>query len=205
MPRPRIPTRERMEEFNRGIEPLKSFKAAACALAMGVLWPLVAGVSTLAAGDRTSLLLLPLASGTPGQEWSAQALGGLLEDGFGSLRSVRLVSGAAREVAMRELSVDSAMRPEAFRDICRRAGANLAVLGGSTLVGGRLDLEIRIFDLVADRELPTFRGSESSTSTIGSSERRTSIPSTRLSTSTSPQRPPRPGSSVGQERREGEL
>ena len=160
MPRPRTPTRERTEEFSREIGPLRSFKALACALALGVLWPLVAGVSSLAAEDRTSLLLLPIASGTPGQEWSAKALGGILEDGFGSLRSVRLVAGTAREAALRELSADATVTPEAFRDICRRAGADLAVLGGSTLVAGRLDLEIRIFDVGAARELPSFRGSE---------------------------------------------
>ena len=160
VPRPRTSTRERTEKFSGAIEPLKSFKAVACALAMGVLWPLVAGVSSLAAEDRTSLLLLPIASGTPGQEWSAKALGGILEDGFGALRSVRLVAGTAREVALRELSADATVTPEAFRDICRRAGADLAVLGGSTLVAGRLDLEIRIFDVGAGRELPSFRGSE---------------------------------------------
>ena len=161
MPRPRTSTYAREEEFCGEIAPLRAFKAVACALATGVLLTLVAGVSTLAAEERTSLLLLPIASGTPGQEWSAKALGGMLEDGFGSLRSVRLVAGTAREVALRELSADAAMMPEAFRDICRRAGADLAILGGSTLVAGRLALEIRIFDIAAARELESFRGNES--------------------------------------------
>ena len=113
-----------------------------------------------AAEDRKALLLLPVASGTPGQEWSAKALGGILDDGFGSLRSVRLVAGTAREVALRELSASATVTPEAFREICRRAGADLAVLGGSTLVEGRLALEIRSFDVGAARELLTFRGEE---------------------------------------------
>ena len=141
MPRPRTPT-------------------CARAVVLAVFCSLIVGVSTLAAADRTSLLLLPIASGTPGQEWSAKALGGILEDGFGSLRSVRLVAGTAREIALRELSVGATVLPEAFRDICRRAGADLAVLGGSTLVSGLLALEIRIFDVGAARELPSFRGNE---------------------------------------------
>ena len=147
MSRPRTPTSAREEEFRSAVEPLSTRKAAAYALAAGVLLTLVAGVSTLAAEERTSLLLLPIASGTPGQEWSAKALGGILEDGFGSLPSVRLVAGTAREVALRELSAGAALPPEAFRDICRRAGADLALLGGSTLVAGSLSLEIRIFDV----------------------------------------------------------
>lgn len=129
-------------------------------LALGILWSLVAVAAANAAADRKALLLLPVAGGTPGQEWSAKALGGILEDGFGSLRSVRLLSGTAREVALRELAASTTVTPEAFRDICRRAGADLAVLGGSTLVDGRLALEIRIFDVGAARELLTFRGEQ---------------------------------------------
>ncbi len=160
MSRPRTPTCACAEEFSRAIEPLRACTSAARALALGVLWFLVAAVSPVAAAEeRTSLLLLPIASGTPGQEWSAKALGGILEDGFGSLSSVRLVAGTAREAALRELAA-AAVTPEAFLDICRRAGADLAVLGGSTLVAGRLDLEVRIFDVGAARELPSFRGNE---------------------------------------------
>ena len=135
---------------------------AACALVAGVLWSLIAAGSPGAADERKALLLLPVASGTPGQEWSAKALGGILEDGFASLRSVRLVAGAAREVALRELAANATVTPEAFREICLRAGADLAVLGGSTLVEGRLVLEIRIFDVGAARELRPFRGEEPS-------------------------------------------
>jgi tetratricopeptide (TPR) repeat protein len=123
----------------------------------------VAGALPAAAEDRKSLLLLPVASGTPGQGWSAQALGGILEDGFGSLRSVRLVTGTAREVALRELSASAAVTSEAFREICRRAGADFAVLGGSTLVEGRLALEIRTFDVASGRELLTYNGEEPAT------------------------------------------
>ena len=101
-----------------------------------------------------------MASGTPGQEWSAKALGGILEDGFSALRSVRLVTGTAREVALRELSAAATVTPEAFLDICRRAGADLVVLGGGTLTEGRLTLEIKSFDVGAARELSAFRGDE---------------------------------------------
>ena len=79
---------------------------------------------------------------------------------MGSLRSVRLLTGAARETALRELSAGATVTPEAFRDICLRAGADLAVLGGSTLVDGRLALEVRFIDVGAARELPPFRGDE---------------------------------------------
>ncbi|MHB8834350.1 MAG: tetratricopeptide repeat protein [Candidatus Methylomirabilia bacterium] len=130
------------------------------ALVAGLLLSGASGVAGLAAKDRASLLLLPIASGTPGQEWSAKALGGILEDGFGSVRSVRLVAGTAREAALRELSASDTVTPEAFRDICRRAGADLAVLGGSTLVEGRLALEIRVFHVATARELPSFHGDE---------------------------------------------
>ena len=129
-------------------------------LALGIFCSVAAGLPARAADDRKALLLLPVASGTPGQEWSAKALGGILEDGFGSVRSVRLVTGIARETALRELSAGATVTPEAFRDICRRAGADLALLGGSTLVAGRLALEVRVFDVGATRELPPFRGEE---------------------------------------------
>jgi len=130
------------------------------ALTMAVLLLLSTGVAAGADTRSTALLLLPVASGTPGQEWSAKALGGILEDGFGALRSVRLVAGTARETALRQLSESAAVTPEAFREICRRAGADLAVLGGSTLLEGRLALEVRTFDVVAARELQPFRGDE---------------------------------------------
>ncbi len=133
---------------------------SACALAIGVLWSVVAGVCPAAAGDRKTLLLLPIASGTPGQEWSAKALGGILEDGFGSLSAVRLVAGSAREAALRELSADTSLNPEAFQAMCRRAGADVAVLGGSTLIAGRLALDLKIFDVGAATELPSFRKDE---------------------------------------------
>ncbi len=131
-------------------------------LVVGILWSLVAAASASAAEQGKTLLLLPVAGGTPGQEWSAKALGGILEDGFRSVRSVRLLTGTAREVALRELSASATVTPEEFREICRRAGADLALLGGSTLVDGRLALEIRIFDVAAARELLTFRGEEPS-------------------------------------------
>ena len=134
--------------------------AVACALIASLLRPPVADAATPVVGDRKALLLLPIASGTPGQEWAAKALGGILEDGFGSLRSVRLVAGTARTVALRELAASATATPEVFRDICRRAGADLAVLGGSTLVAGQLALELRAFDVGAGKELLTFHGSE---------------------------------------------
>lgn len=136
--------------------------AVAFALALGFSWCLAGGVAASAADDRKAVLLLPVASGTPGQEWSARALGGILEDAFGSLRSVRLVAGAARELALRELAAGAAVTPEAFGDIGRRAGADLTVLGGSTYAGGRLALEIKAFAVGTGRELPTFRGEEPS-------------------------------------------
>ncbi len=131
-----------------------------CVLALGISWSQAVVHAAGAAEDRKTLLLLPVASGTPGQELSAKALGGILEDGFGSLRSVRLVMGTAREIALRELSASASITPEGFREICRRAGADFAVLGGSTLVEGRLALEIRLFDVGAALELQKFRGEE---------------------------------------------
>jgi len=82
-------------------------------------------------GARRSLLLLPIASGSPGQEWSARALGGILEEGFGSLGALRLVGGPAREGALRGLSSGATLPPDEFFAVCRRAGADLAVLGGA--------------------------------------------------------------------------
>jgi len=133
---------------------------AALALAAAALGSASAAPPARAAETRKTLLLLPVASGSPGQEWSSRALGAVLEEGFGSLRALRLVGGAAREAALRELSSGATRPPEEFFAICRRAGADLAALGGSTLVNGILDLELRVFDVDAGRELRSFRGSE---------------------------------------------
>ena len=56
------------------------------------------------------------------------------------------------------------MTPEVFRNICRRAGADFALLGGSTLAAGRVALEVRAFDVGAAREFPPFRAEEPSAS-----------------------------------------
>ena len=140
------------------------FVGAACALLVGLLW---APGSTLAATEvKKSLLLLPVAGGTAGLEWSAKALGGIIEEGFSTMGSVRLVLGTARETALRELSVDAKVTPAAFREICRRAGADFVALGGSTLVDGRIALEMKTFDVGAGLELKTFRGEEPVTRTF---------------------------------------
>jgi tetratricopeptide (TPR) repeat protein len=133
---------------------------AALALAAAVHGSAGAVPAALAAGTQKTLLLLPIASGSPGQEWSARALSGVLEEGFGSLGALKLVGGPVREAALRGLSSGAALPPEEFFAICRRAGADLAVLGGSTLVDGIVNLEVRVFDVAAGRELRGFRGNE---------------------------------------------
>jgi Tfp pilus assembly protein PilF len=133
---------------------------AALALTAAVLGIAGATRAALPAEDRKALLLLPIASGRPGGEWSARALGGILEEDIAALHTLRLIGGAAREAALREFSSGAAMPSGEFFAICRRAGADLAVLGGSTLVNGVLDLELRLFDVAAGRELQAFRGSD---------------------------------------------
>jgi tetratricopeptide (TPR) repeat protein len=125
------------------------------------LWALAAPLARpAAAAPPRGVLLLPLASGTPGQEWAARALAAIIEEQVGSLAGARLVGGASREEALRALASREAIAPEEFQEICRRAGADVAAHGGSTLVDGRLALELRIFDAAAGREARTFRAEE---------------------------------------------
>jgi len=53
-----------------------------------------AGAPAHAAETQRTLLLLPIASGTPGQERSARALGLIIEEWLGSLPGARVVGGA---------------------------------------------------------------------------------------------------------------
>jgi tetratricopeptide (TPR) repeat protein len=142
-------------ELSRG----RSLRAL-LALAAAAIGSASAAPPALAVETPKALLLLPIASGSPGQEWSARALTWILEEGFGSFPALRLVGGTAREAALRELSSGAAQPPEEFFAICRRAGADLTVLGGSTLVAGIVNLDVRVFDIAAGRELRGFRGSE---------------------------------------------
>ncbi|HEY6000563.1 MAG TPA: tetratricopeptide repeat protein, partial [bacterium] len=103
---------------------------------------------------------LPVAGGTPGQEWAARALAGIIEDQLGALGGVRLVTGAPREEALRELSSSETVEAGRFQEICRTAGADFAVFGGSTLAEAHLALELRVFDVTAGREVEAFRGTE---------------------------------------------
>ncbi|HWR98101.1 MAG TPA: tetratricopeptide repeat protein [Candidatus Methanoperedens sp.] len=135
-------------------------RAGRALLALAALAFFAAPAARGFAATTKSILLLPIASGTPGQEWAARALGAVVEEQLGALAGARLVGGPAREEALRELASREALESERFQEICRRAGADVAVFGGSTLGEGRLALEVRIFDAASAREARAFRGEE---------------------------------------------
>jgi tetratricopeptide (TPR) repeat protein len=135
------------------VRPLAAFLALAALLAV---LPGSAG----SAEGRKSFLLLPVLGGGAGQERLGDALGTLLDQGLGSVRSVRLVGGKEREAALRELTRKEAITPEEFAAVCRAAGADYGVLGTVAAAAGRFTLELRLVDVVAGRELPLYRADE---------------------------------------------